>query len=186
MNYKEEFGKINPDRKIPTIDDDGFILTESHAIMTYLLAKYGKEGHLYPSDPKQRALVDSYLHWHHTNIRSIMKLFQYHYPKQLAYKIHHIKEVEEENVRKSLKYIDEYFLKDKKFIHGLEQLSIADISAACEITQLEMIDFDLTEYPNVENWLYNMMKFKEMKEAHEVYDKLVSIARSKKIWSFCN
>jgi glutathione S-transferase len=33
--------KVNPRGKVPAIDDDGFVLTESGAIAQYLLAKYG-------------------------------------------------------------------------------------------------------------------------------------------------
>lgn len=47
---------------MPTIDDNGFILSESRAIAIYLAEKYFPQGHaLYPNDVKQRALINQRL-----------------------------------------------------------------------------------------------------------------------------
>ena len=43
------------------MDEGGFILWESHAILRYLAAKYGPEW--YPSDLRERAIVDQWLDW---------------------------------------------------------------------------------------------------------------------------
>lgn len=50
---------MNPQHTIPTMVDDGFVLSESRAMLMYLVNKYGEnEESLYPSDPEKRALVD--------------------------------------------------------------------------------------------------------------------------------
>ncbi len=47
-----EFKKINPLGHIPVIVDDGYMLRDAHAILTYLAAKYDPSGRWYPvSDP---------------------------------------------------------------------------------------------------------------------------------------
>jgi GSH-dependent disulfide-bond oxidoreductase len=46
-----EFAKLNPNKKIPVLVDDGFIITESGAILIYLAEKTGK---LLPRATKQR------------------------------------------------------------------------------------------------------------------------------------
>jgi glutathione S-transferase len=62
----------NPTGTVPFLEDPdtGVALAEGAAILTYLANKHGVTD-LYPADPKQRAPVDEYLHWHHSNTRSI-------------------------------------------------------------------------------------------------------------------
>lgn len=54
---KPEYLAINPRARVPAIDDDGFTLYESVAIMEYLDEAYRSGLPLYPGDAKQRALV---------------------------------------------------------------------------------------------------------------------------------
>ena len=48
---KPEFLALNPNHKIPVIDDDGLVIWESGAILLHLAEKYGK---LLPADPRGR------------------------------------------------------------------------------------------------------------------------------------
>lgn len=45
------------------MEEDGFVLWDSHAIMGYLVEKYGKDDKLYPKDLRKRAIVDQRLHF---------------------------------------------------------------------------------------------------------------------------
>ena len=51
---------LNPYGRVPTLDDDGFILYESAAILRYLEETRPKRP-LLPAEPKQRALADMYI-----------------------------------------------------------------------------------------------------------------------------
>jgi len=62
VNNTPEFKAMNPLAMIPVIDDDGFVLWESNAIMRYLATKHGAEK-LYPSEIKHRADVERWLDW---------------------------------------------------------------------------------------------------------------------------
>jgi glutathione S-transferase len=53
----EAYSKISPFHQIPVIDDDGFIVSESGAIVTYLAEKAGK---LIPSDVQGRTRVSQW------------------------------------------------------------------------------------------------------------------------------
>ena len=52
----------NPNGTLPTLDDDGFVLWESAAILRRLAAKR-PERDLLPADPETAALVDQWLCW---------------------------------------------------------------------------------------------------------------------------
>jgi len=61
------YRRMNPNGRVPTIDDDGFILWESNAIVRYLSAKHGV-GTLWPKDPRARADSDRWMDWATTTI----------------------------------------------------------------------------------------------------------------------
>ena len=56
-----EFRALNANSRVPTIDDDGFILSESMAINIYLAKKH--KSPLYPADAKTEALVLQWSLW---------------------------------------------------------------------------------------------------------------------------
>jgi glutathione S-transferase len=60
-----EYRAMNPNGLVPVIEDDGFVLWESNAIVRYLAAKYG-EGRVWPTDPAARALSDRWMDWQAT------------------------------------------------------------------------------------------------------------------------
>jgi len=55
-----EYRAVNPNARVPSIDDDGFILSESMAINLYLAKKHNK---LYPADPQHEALAWQWSFW---------------------------------------------------------------------------------------------------------------------------
>src|SRR3954462_14093101 len=56
-----EYRALNPNGRVPTIDDDGFILSESMAINFYLAKKH--KSALYPTDLKNEALALQWSLW---------------------------------------------------------------------------------------------------------------------------
>jgi glutathione S-transferase len=59
---RRRLNEVNPNGKIPVLLDDGFVLTESCAIMQYLAdSKPGQT--IYPTDPLARADVNRWLFW---------------------------------------------------------------------------------------------------------------------------
>lgn len=57
----------NPNARVPTIDDDGFVLWESNAIVRYLAAKHD-EGGLCPADRQARADAERWMDWQQTTV----------------------------------------------------------------------------------------------------------------------
>lgn len=66
-----EFAKLNPNRTVPVIDDGGFVLWESNAIVRYLAARYGA-GTLWPEDACMRADADRWMDWQTTEWQGAM------------------------------------------------------------------------------------------------------------------
>jgi glutathione S-transferase len=56
-----EFLRLNPNSRLPVIEDDGFVLCESMAINFYLAKKHHSP--LYPSDPRSEALALQWSFW---------------------------------------------------------------------------------------------------------------------------
>jgi glutathione S-transferase len=57
-----EYLQLNPNGKVPVLDDEGFHLWESHAIMQYLADKSRGQA-IYPEDIRARAEVNRWLFW---------------------------------------------------------------------------------------------------------------------------
>ena len=54
---------MNPHGRVPVIEDDGFVLWESNAIVRYLLAKHAPNSAWYSADPQARASADKWMDW---------------------------------------------------------------------------------------------------------------------------
>lgn len=61
FGFTEQYLAMNPNRLIPTIDDDGFVLWESNAILRYLAARYAP--HFWPDEPMLRGRADRWMDW---------------------------------------------------------------------------------------------------------------------------
>jgi glutathione S-transferase len=61
FGFTDAYLAINPNRLVPTIEDDGVVLWESNAILRYLAARYAEP--LWPADPARRAIGDRWMDW---------------------------------------------------------------------------------------------------------------------------
>ncbi len=57
-----EYLALNPNKKMPTLEDEGFVVWESNAILFYMAAKR-PHGGLWPSDLRGQADVLRWLAW---------------------------------------------------------------------------------------------------------------------------
>jgi len=154
-----EHAKRHPFKKVPVIEDNNVYIFESHAILRYLADKYNVEDHWYPKDLVQRAKVNEYLDWHHSNLRfgasrtAFMnflgpRMGLKEFPKEL-------KEDAAKGLKSALNSFEKYWLGNTKYI-SLNEISIADLSAYCELKQLDVVKYDFSAFPNISEWMKRM------------------------------
>ncbi|XP_043924606.1 glutathione S-transferase theta-3-like [Protopterus annectens] len=155
-HFTEQYGKVNPLRKVPALKDGDFALAESVAILLYLSRKCNTPDHWYPSDLQKRARVDEFLSWQHTSIRpnaGIMLWLKVMIPMTLektcpAEKL----AAAVETLNETLQQFEDKFLQDKAFIAG-EEISIADIVAYSELMQAFFAGHDIFDgRPKLSAW----------------------------------
>ncbi len=59
---------MNPNGRIPVIQDGDLVLWESNAIVRYLAARYAANSDWYPADPGRRAEADKWMDWTSTSL----------------------------------------------------------------------------------------------------------------------
>jgi glutathione S-transferase len=62
VQFTPKYIAMNPNSKMPVLEDDGFVLWESNAILLYLASKKPHSG-LWPTDPMDQADVVRWLAW---------------------------------------------------------------------------------------------------------------------------
>lgn len=62
-NLERDFVSKNPQKTVPFLDDNGFYLSESRAILFYLVNSRAPESVLLGRFPKKRALIHQRLHY---------------------------------------------------------------------------------------------------------------------------
>ena len=144
------YGKLNPNRLVPTIDDNGFVLWESYAIIRYLCHQYGK-GSLWPDDPQKAALADQWMEW--TNSRFMGTFFPIFWGLIRTEK----ENQEPEKIARladdtgKLLQIVENNLSGKSYMTG-EQLTMGDIPLGSMMFKYYTLDIKRPSLPNIEAW----------------------------------
>lgn len=136
----ESFAKeVNTLKTVPAINDGGFKLAESIAILRYLAFKSNLIVKWYPSGLRMRARVDEYLEWHHLGLRAPFNAYfrdcwlMPRLTKQPANE--KALETLRGQVNKSLDTLENVWLSQGDFLIG-DDVTVADLWAICEIEQL--------------------------------------------------
>lgn len=173
-HMRDPYVKLNPNQLVPTLEDDGFKLTESSAILKYLADKIGSAA--YPRDLQQRARVNELMDWFNTQVCRDMA-YGFVYPQIFPGHKRDDEAVQaatlawaKERARKWLKVLDEELIgPDKPFLCGNE-ITIADYFGASFVALGEVTRCDYSAYPNVARWLGNMKALKSWKKVNETID----------------
>ncbi len=150
-----DFLARNPNGKVPTLDDDGFLVWESNAILCYLAASKPESG-LLPADPRGMALVQQWLQWQASTFASSLNevMGETVYLKFTGRSKDEAKYAAGmEKVRRDMGVLEKT-LAGKEFLTG--KLSLADFSLVSGLLLRSAMGFDLEAFPNVKAWVARM------------------------------
>jgi glutathione S-transferase len=134
---------------VPTIEDDGFVLWESHTIVRYLAAKHGM-GKLCPADLRQRADTERWMDWAFT-FQSAMRAVFWGLIRTPPEKRDH-KAIEEGRLASiRLAEILNENLEDKPYVTG-GAFTMGDIPVGCEVQRYMRVPVERPRLPALEAW----------------------------------
>uniref|UniRef100_A0A182PZ39 glutathione transferase n=1 Tax=Anopheles epiroticus TaxID=199890 RepID=A0A182PZ39_9DIPT len=150
----EEFRKLNPQHTIPLIDDSGTIVWDSHAIIVYLVTKYGKEEPgLYPADVVTRAKVNAALHF---DSGVLFARLRFYLEPILYYGSTETPQEKIDNLYRAYELLNDTLVDD--YIVG-SQLTLADLSCVASISSMHAIfPIDGAKYPKLVAWVERLAK----------------------------
>jgi len=162
-----EYRKMNPMGLVPTLEDDGFIMWESHTIVRYLADKYGK-GVLRPMELEPRTIANQWMDWAFTFQGSVRDAF-WNLIRTPAEK-RDAKAIEASRVKSGqLIAVLEAGLADKHYVAGT--FSMGDIPIGCEVQRWMRLPMERPRMPNVEAWFERLC-------ARPAYKRIVDIPLS--------
>lgn len=142
------FKALNPMQAIPVIDDDGFILRESHVILRYLADKQ-KRADLYPTDPRTRYQIDAWLDWAGSDLYwGVRPVFLGLHVKQGPMADPGAIAAGAKEWIFRMKLLDAHLAANGPYLMG-EQFTIADIPVGLVVNRWFSIDFEKPPLPAV-------------------------------------
>lgn len=145
-----EYLAINPNGRIPTIDDEGRIVWESNAIVRYLCRRYG-QGTLLPDDEAACALADQWMEWHKTTLYPpYIDLFWAIVRTEPALREEATIERLSKSLRRPLGILDAR-LAERPYVAGA-RLTMADIPIGPAVHRLLQLPVERPAIPHIEAW----------------------------------
>lgn len=163
---KNEFLRLNPNHKTPTLTDGNFVLWESNAIMQYLATR--KPGNrLWPSEPKVQADISRWQCWQLAHWGQACDILTY---ERLVKKLTGQGDPDpaeiakgEENFHLFAAVLNQH-LKGCKWIVG-DNVSLADMSVGAPLTYADAAQFPLESYAEVRRWYSGLEELNAWKKS---------------------
>ena len=161
----EDYEKLNPARRIPTLVDNGLILNQSNSIVRYLASVH--QGNLWLEDPGERAQADRWMEWQSTDLWADMTptfwglIRTPEEERNMSIIDQHIK-----NLATHYELLDKH-LSNREFIVG-DYFSMGDIPIGTGIYRYISLPIEHPHFPNIDNWYGRL-------QGREVYRKYVMV-----------
>ena len=145
-----EFRRLNPNGLVPTIDDEGFVLWESNAILRYLAAKHAA-GTLWPTDVRERALADRWMDWANSTLwPTMVPLFRAFMRTPEAQRNAAAIEADRLETVEVLQILDAQ-LAATEFVGG-DTFTMGDIAVGCAAWRWMALPVERPALPSLQRW----------------------------------
>ena len=144
---KQDYLALNPNGRLPAIDEDGFVLWESLAITLYLAKKHGR---FYPASLEGEAKAWQWSFWAVQEVDRGVNIWSLHAVRLPP------EDRDPQRLAEALKVLEPPFkvlegaLVDHSYLLG-EEFTVADLNVAAVISRA--IDMDLSATPRLGRWL---------------------------------
>ena len=154
-----EFRALNPNGRVPVIDDDGFVLSESMAINCYLAKKHGK---LQPANAQDEARALQWSLWETDRLdRQIVNYVNHTSALPEAERKAGIADAAWQEVVPALDVLETALAKSA-WLAGPD-FSVADLNVASAL--FRALSVDLAKWPHVQAWLHKCWERPAAKKA---------------------
>jgi len=159
---KAEYLAINPNGRLPAIDDGGFVLWESLAITLYLAKKHGR---LYPATLEGEAKAWQWSLWSVQEVDRGVNIWSLHAVRLPP------EDRDPQRLAEALKVLEPPFkvlegaLADRSYLLG-EEFTVADLNVAAVISRA--IEMDLSATPRLGDWLKRCLERPAAREARRL------------------
>ena len=145
-----KFAALNPNKKIPVLVDEDFVIWESNALLFYIGKKYSPNPY-YPEDPRTHGLAAQWLLYGKTTIDPNLAMARYltRFVSRETREEHELAKYRAHGMM-TLKILDDH-LKDNKFLAG--NYTIADMGCYPYVHLAPEGEIDLLAYPSVVSWI---------------------------------
>ena len=163
----DEYGQMNPNRRIPVLRDGDTVVWESHSCVRYLAARYGS-GSLWPEDPGARSLSDRWMDWKATTLQPFLHTVFWGLVRTPA------DQRDDAAIARAAREIGPVWrildnhLADSRYVAGAH-LTMGDIPLGCAWWRYSNLELDRQAFPNINLW-YQNLKGKEAYRRHVMID----------------
>jgi glutathione S-transferase len=153
---------LNPNARVPTIDDDGFVMWESGAINFYLAEKYRSP--LWPADMKGKGRAYQWAFFIANDVEPHMiTAMQHRMILPPERRDPSVAEAADARLQPRLRVLDDHLSKNRFF--GVERWDLADFMVASVCFSFTVMKYDLSRYPRFQEWLMASIERPKAKEA---------------------
>jgi len=145
-----QYRALNPNGLVPTIEDSGFVLWESNAIVRYLSAKHSA-GKLWPENLNVRAEADKWMDWQNSTVWPALRpLFWGLIRTPIDQRDEKVLEQSRVRTAEILAYLDDH-LKNHAYVAG-DALTMGDIPVGCGVWRWFALPIQRPELPHLHRW----------------------------------